>query len=250
MQSDVAEQPTEPAATRIILIDQDNVRASAGWPNSRAFRDRLARTHSLDPRQAHTAMIIEVDERRHTSSKSADAPQRMRARQIGPQIVISFSGPRLRADDLIARDVEYFAGQPDVVDVLVVSSDKLVRRRCNEARGRASSQLRLRFETGEAFALLMPPESASRGGSTSTCTSGGGAAPNMASTPPSEVAAMVDEAVSDVTTPVASGLRVAVAEYAAWVEREQPQPQKSAQDVSMAGEKSRQGSKRKLGVRR
>ena len=42
----------------------------------------------------------------------------------------------------------------------------------------------------------------------------------------------------------------AVAEFVAWVEREKPLPQKSARDVALAGEKSRQGTKRKLGVRR
>ena len=246
----LSEESTMASQSRIILIDQDNVRASMGWPPARAFRDRLAHNHSLDPMHASTAMIIEVDERRHSSGNGRDNQSaNLRARQIAPHVVISFSGPRLRADDLIARDVEYWGRQPSVTEVLVVSSDKLVRRRCGEAKARARNDLRLRFETGEAFALLMPPEAAATSGG------GGTVAPRA---PPTEAAPAASDAeaapanISAVaaTTASVSALASAAAEFAAWVEREQPGPSKSAQDVSMAGEKSRKGNKRKLGVYR
>ena len=76
----------------------------------------------------------------------------------------------------------------------------------------------MRFETGEAFSYAMPPDGAAGGDA-----SGGG-----------------DGAAA----------AAAVAEFVGWIEREKPGPAKSASDVSHAGEKSRQGTKRKLGVRR
>lgn len=48
----------------------------------------------------------------------------------------------------------------------------------------------------------------------------------------------------------ASPLGDALEQYIAWVNAEGPAPTKSASDVSLAAEKSRRGSKRKLGVRR
>ena len=237
------------SSSRIILVDQDNVRASAGWPPARAFRDRLARAHLLDPIHSYTAMIVEVDERRHSTGNSCDNNQSvsLRARHIAPHVALSFSGPRLRADDLIARDVEYWGRQPSVTDVLVVSSDKLVRRRCGEAKNRVGGHLRLRFETGEAFAMLMPSEA----GATPCADAPPSAPPAEAATDAANVEAPPAGTAADAPiAATAAGLASAVAEFVAWVERKQPGPSKSAQDVSMAGEKSRKGNKRKLGVYR
>ena len=55
------------AGATVVLIDQDNCRASAGWPPARAFRERLNRFYALDPRHANTAVVIAVDERRHSA---------------------------------------------------------------------------------------------------------------------------------------------------------------------------------------
>ena len=53
----------------------------------------------------------------------------MRARSLGPRVVVSYSGAKLSADDLIARDCEWWGARGDVSTLLVISSDKLVRRR-------------------------------------------------------------------------------------------------------------------------
>ena len=66
----------------VLLLDQDNVRASAGWPPAKTFRERVAKIYSLDPRHTRTILIIAVDEkrqcvhtaRRKTAEKIARAP--------------------------------------------------------------------------------------------------------------------------------------------------------------------------------
>ena len=139
---------------RVIVLDQDNARASAGWPHQKEFRERVARCFALDPGHVNTLVVIAVDERRRGKTGNDDPPPPVRARTIGNRVVVAFSGPRMRADDLIARDIEWFGKRADVESILVVSSDKLVRRRCGEIRTRVR-ELQMRFETGEAFAMAL-----------------------------------------------------------------------------------------------
>ena len=218
--------PSESAAAlHIVLIDQDNVRASLGWPSAKPFRERLLRTYALDAQHRDTVLVIHVDERRHKHPPPSGG---VRAYVLGSRAATSFAGAHFRADDLIARDCEWWGARPDVASVLIVSSDKLVRRRCNEVKSRIAG-LRLRFETGEAFALLLP---ADRGGT-------------AAEHPPHQASAESAGAARGT-----AACTTAVEQYVAWVEREKPGPLKLASDVALAGEKSRQGTKRKLGVRR
>ena len=248
------------AGATVVLVDQDNCRASAGWPPAKAFRERLNRLYALDPRHANTAMVIAVDERRHSGKADGGTAPRVRARQLGPRVVVAYSGPRHRADDLIARDCEWWGARPDVAELLIVSSDKLVRRRCNEVKRRCGEarrqacggqDVRLRFETGEAFVLLLPPER----------EAGAAVLAESHPTPTDPAATTMDNAAPErsagasgteelTSRQAGGGIGGAIVEYVAWIESEQPGPQKSAADVALAGEMSRRGSKRKLGVRR
>ena len=54
----------------VVLLDQDNIRASAGWPPAKPFRERIGRYYALhDPTKK--IVIIEVDE--HKRSSDGDA---------------------------------------------------------------------------------------------------------------------------------------------------------------------------------
>ena len=223
----------------VVLIDQDNCRAACNWPAGRAMRDRIclwagAARRSRDPAAADAVVVVEVDERRK-APRGEQAEARQRARPLGEGVVAAFSGPRWRADDCIVRDLEWWLGFPGVESVLCVTSDKQVRRRCSEARQRLASRSggavdlgRVRFETGEAFALQLPPPP-----STPHATSHGDAEAPLALAP---------------AVPGTAG--GAIARFAHWIETEQPGPQRTAFEAAHAGSIDRRGSKRKLGSRR
>ena len=128
------------ALLRVVIVDADNVRATLSWPSRTVFQRRVAHWGSTEP--VPTAVILAVDGGSGNSAKL-----------LSPNVVMTTSG-RWRADDTIVRDVGWlFAnGQSDI---LVVSSDKLLRKRCRAARMQPGGQ-RLRFEASEAFAGLLP----------------------------------------------------------------------------------------------
>ena len=136
-----------------------------------------------------------------------------------------------------------------MADVLVVSSDKLVRRRCSEGKSRAASGLRLRFETGEAFRLLLPAASGD-GAVLAPFPPSARVADALADAPPVEELAqalaqeLAPAARADGASESAAG-GGALAEYLAWVQREQPGPVKSAADVARGGGGAQRGTKRK-----
>ena len=234
----------------IVIIDQDNARASAGWPVARAFRDRVNRAYALDPRHSRTVVIIAVDERRNGGKRGAADGERqhVRCHSISPRIVAAFSGQRYRADDLIARDAEWWSSRAEVASVLAVSSDKLVRRRCNEIKSRSNGCGRVRFETGEHFAVLLPAEGAAPIAPTAPTASIAAEASTSAATTDAPADAMATAATASA---IAGSIDAIVKEYIGWVQTEQPGPAKTASDVAHAGEKARQvGKKRKLGVYR
>ena len=76
----------------------------------------------------------------------------MDATSLTTKLVLTTSG-RWRADDTIVRDVGWLFdhGQPALT---VVTSDKLLRKRCRAAR--VASDQRVRFEASEAFAGWLP----------------------------------------------------------------------------------------------
>ena len=128
------------SAPRVVIVDADNVRAALSWPSRTGFQRSVAQWGSTET--VSTAVILAVD-------GGSDC----NAAFLSPGVVVTTSG-RWRADDTIVRDVGWlFAnGQRDI---LVVSSDKLLRKRCRAARSQPGSQ-RLRFEASEAFAGLLP----------------------------------------------------------------------------------------------
>jgi hypothetical protein len=213
---DVPASPLE-----ITILEQDNIRGAMGWPVGREFRACVARWAASRPDGVR--VVIEIDERRrHTSTQSSSQNPRASCFS-GGRVVAVYSGSRMRADDSIVRDTEWWLARSDVARVLVVSSDKLVRRRCREARDRVGGGKLVTFESGDAFAsqLCDVPEIAHE------------AAP---------AAALEAE--------VASPGEDATAVFAAWIDQEQPTPHLTAFELVHAAERGRRGSKRKLGVYR
>ena len=124
---------------RILLVDADNVRAAMAWPPREAFRRSVCRWSSTQPVLA--AVIL-----------ATDGGGDMAATLLGARVVLTTSG-RWRADDTIVRDVRWlFASGQD--ELTVVTSDKLLRRRCRAARDAAGQ--RVRFEASEEFASWLP----------------------------------------------------------------------------------------------
>ena len=124
---------------RILLVDADNVRAALAWPPREAFRRSVCRWSSTQPDLA--AVIL-----------ATDGGGDMAATLLGARVVLTTSG-RWRADDTIVRDVRWlFANGQD--ELTVVTSDKLLRRRCRAARDAAGQ--RVRFEASEEFASRLP----------------------------------------------------------------------------------------------
>ena len=127
------------APCRLLLVDADNVRAALAWPPREAFRRSVSRWSSTQPEL--TAVIL-----------ATDGGGDMAASLLGARMVVTTSG-RWRADDTIVRDVRWlFANGQD--ELTVVTSDKLLRKRCRAARGAASQ--RVRFEASEDFASWLP----------------------------------------------------------------------------------------------
>ena len=135
----VAREVNNGPPCRLLLVDADNVRAALAWPPREAFRRSVSRWSSTQPDL--TAVIL-----------ATDGGGDMAATLLGARMVLTTSG-RWRADDTIVRDVRWlFSNGQD--ELTVVTSDKLLRKRCRAARG-APSQ-RVRFEASEDFASWLP----------------------------------------------------------------------------------------------
>ena len=135
----VAREVNDGPPCRLLLVDADNVRAALAWPPREAFRRSVSRWSSTQPDL--TAVIL-----------ATDGGGDMAATLLGARMVLTTSG-RWRADDTIVRDVRWlFSNGQD--ELTVVTSDKLLRKRCRAARG-APSQ-RVRFEASEDFASWLP----------------------------------------------------------------------------------------------
>ena len=193
----------------LVLIDQDNVRAAMGRFPGAAFRERVRQWAAAQPEP--TLVLVEVDEGKHSDRAG------VHARLDDERNVVLFSGPRWRADDGIVRDVEWWLPRmaPTGV-VLVVSSDKLVKRRCSEVRQRLAPSGRIRYESAEGFGFQFPAIS------------------------------------SAVTTPTNAPLEVSVAqlrdEFVKWINESQPRPSQTASAFVHAGVQQRRGTKRRIGV--
>ena len=138
--SDLGDDGDIGAGPRVVIVDADNVRAALSWPSRTEFQRSVAQWGSTET--VPTAVILAVD-------GGSDC----HATFLSPSVVVTTSG-RWRADDTIVRDVGWLCANGQR-DILVVSSDKLLRKRCRAARLQPSNQ-RLRFEASEAFAGLLP----------------------------------------------------------------------------------------------
>ena len=203
----------------VVLVDQDNVRAGMGWPAGQDFRQRVCAWAAALP--VETIVIIEVDERKRSESRCP------RARQVKEScVLIVYSGAQWRADDGIVRDAEWWLSQQHVANVQAITSDKLVRRRCSDVKHRLGCEVKLRFESAEAFGFGLP------------------AVPELPST--SEGPSVPLPLISNSFTPKSS--EGAVPKFLAWIESELPRPTKTAAEFIHSGERQRRGSKRRLGV--
>ena len=141
-------------AESVVLIDADNVRASMGWPTSALFRNTVFRW-AQHQRQVtpHVLVVIAVDGR--TEKQHACVAKEVEG------VLLTFSGARCKADDTIARDCSWWMAESEA-RVLVISSDKQLRKRCREAVSFAEMSRRaagrLRLENSEAFASVLPTQ--------------------------------------------------------------------------------------------
>ena len=209
----------------VVLLDQDNVRAAMGWPGSRAFRNRVCRW-AMDRGEV---VVVEVDERQRSER------QRPHAHTLThPRVCAVFTGALWRADDGIVRDVEWWLSRPQTKSALVISSDKLVRRRCAEVKQRVCAQQAksLRFDTGESFAFLLRNASGLDDFAPAT-------------------AAQATTGEQKQQQDSIDGGTACTSEFVNWIESaEQLRPRFTAAEHVHSGAIQRRGTKRKLGVKR
>ena len=223
----------------MLILDQDNARACMGWVPGRQFRDAVCCWASAQ--SPSLLVIIEIDEGKHKGSTEERKAPRARS-LVGDRVLAVYSGSRWRADDGVVRDTEWWLSRPSTANLLVVTSDKLVRRRCNEAKQRATPQARVRFESSEAFSMLLrdpapdpapPPDH--------MAASGVDAAPMSTSQlSPGAPVSGTDAQLS------AAGVNSPMCEFLAWINEECPGPQRTASQVVHGGApRVQRGTKRR-----
>jgi len=105
----------------IVLIDVENVRGKSGFELSHSqLLEKVTLWTARRGLRGHVSLIVD-----HGSIPCA---YYMRSRGFG----VIFGGPRLKADDVIARDVAYVQRALDS-DVLVVTADRELSNRCRAA---------------------------------------------------------------------------------------------------------------------
>ncbi|EJK49681.1 hypothetical protein THAOC_31414, partial [Thalassiosira oceanica] len=127
-----------------VVIDAENVRGKTGFELDHAdFLDRLQVWTSLRNHAAGRTIVV-VD---HGSKVSAhllgghfgtdggrlDSASALSANTVPPSICITFAGPNEKADDVIARDVDWLITNADVDQVAVVTVDQELIWRCRAA---------------------------------------------------------------------------------------------------------------------
>jgi hypothetical protein len=143
-----------------ILIDAENIRGKTNFELSHSdLLDRLLvwsllRNHAagrtivvIDHGSKPTAHLI------HPSNSSDDDTIVERQRQEHG-LCITFAGPILKADDVIARDTQWLLNQPDVSQVIVVTNDRELSFRCrhhaNPAAGTSKENRKFKKMTRKA----------------------------------------------------------------------------------------------------
>ena len=243
-----AAEERPPAMCSLVIVDQDNVRAAMGWPSGKEFRERCLRWAAAQ--RAPMILLIEVDEGRRSERSGPHA------RLVGQHALVVYSGPRWRADDGIVRDVEWWLPRLDAASsVLVVSADKLVRRRCADVKQRVAARAgRVRFESGEAFGYTLPDKE-------------GGPREQAADAPPTPAedgeptdvqAKPLDGQGTSAALPPPAAAPVAelCQAFLVWINETQPRPTHTASTfvhgarLQLPGQPQKRGSKRRLGAYR
>lgn len=127
----------------VLFLDASNIRSSIGASNS-AFNAAVQRWASESPVPGRLIVIA----RDHGGPAS-------QVRPIDLNTFVSQSGPRWKADDTIVRDVGWWLEHSEA-DMQVVTTDKHLRKRCRERTRTVGATHRLRLETSEGFASLLP----------------------------------------------------------------------------------------------
>ena len=100
-----------------ILVDAENIRGKTNFELSHAdLLDRLMVWSSLR-NHAYGRSIVVID---HGWKPTAHLLSQLR----GYGICVTFSGPNLKADDVIARDTQWLLNQTDVTQVIVITADR------------------------------------------------------------------------------------------------------------------------------
>ncbi|KAL1526509.1 hypothetical protein AB1Y20_015219 [Prymnesium parvum] len=221
---------------RIVLCDADNVRAGMGWPTCTAFRHAAynwARRERASSPQ--TLLLIAADGRTEAQHACAAAE--------AEGVVLTFSGTRWKADDAIVRDCGWWLTHSEA-GLLVVSSDKQLRRRCREMESlaRGSGGGRLRFESSEAFAFALRASSSTsrleegathllRTASAQASTTDGHSPSPWSLTfaaPYPQTTTYVDTSPQCTESLGSDTLALLVNRFVSWIVSEQPRPARSA----------------------
>lgn len=109
-----------------ILIDAENIRGKTNFELSHSdLLDRLTIWASLR-NHAHGRTIVVID---HGSQPTAH----LLSCRNETGICVTFAGPKLKADDIIARDTQWLLQQSDVRQVIVITADRELSYRCRNA---------------------------------------------------------------------------------------------------------------------
>ncbi|KAL9185542.1 hypothetical protein ACHAXT_003319 [Thalassiosira profunda] len=115
-----------------IVIDVENVRGKTGFELDHAdLLDRLVIWASRRNRaQGRTIAVVD-----HGSRSSAHLLHHGGDSDCGAALCVSFAGPNVKADDIIARDVSWLLSSPDttVKHVVVITADQELAWRCRSA---------------------------------------------------------------------------------------------------------------------
>lgn len=113
-----------------IVIDVENVRGKTSFELDHCdLLDRLVIWTSLRQNaQGRTLCVVD-----HGSKSSAHLLHDTSSNITNPALCVSFAGPLVKADDIIARDVRWLVSSSSVQHVVVITADNELAWRCRSA---------------------------------------------------------------------------------------------------------------------
>lgn len=113
-----------------IVIDVENVRGKTSFELDHCdLLDRLVIWTSLRQNaQGRTLCVVD-----HGSKSSAHLLHDTSCNATNPALCVSFAGPLVKADDIIARDVRWLLSSSSVQHVVVITADNELAYRCRSA---------------------------------------------------------------------------------------------------------------------